>query len=187
MTSRRVPLFSLPTTRWARWRRLTRHFTTTGASFGVVAAVVLGPCTPPPDPSGIQLQAKPVQAPCTYRDTFGDPRSGGRTHEGVDIMADEGNELYAVVDGEISKIYDNYSLAGNGLRIALPDGTYFFYAHLLRRAPGIEVGTDVVAGQLVGYVGETGNAGTPHLHLEIHPQGGAAINPYPIVNQIGAC
>lgn len=110
-------------------------------------------------------------------------------HLGVDINAAEGNDLYAVVTGTITKVYVDSagSLAGNGLRITQPDGTYFFYAHLLRLAPGIQVGTNVTAGQLVGFVGQTGNAGTPHLHLEIHPQGGAAINPYPIVQHYGAC
>jgi murein DD-endopeptidase MepM/ murein hydrolase activator NlpD len=69
----------------------------------------------------------------------------------------------------------------------MPDGTYFFYAHLSRLAPGIQVGTPVTAGQVVGYVGKTGNTAVPHLHLEIHPGGGSAVNPYPIVKAIGAC
>ena len=68
-----------------------------------------------------------------------------------------------------------------------PDGTVVFYAHLLALAPGIAVGTVVTAGQLVGYVGHTGNAGGPHLHLEIHPFGGDAVNPYRIIRAIGAC
>ena len=67
------------------------------------------------------------------------------------------------------------------------DGTYFFYAHLKSLAPGMQVGTQVTAGQLVGWVGKTGNAGIPHLHLEIHPGGGSAINPYPVVKAFGAC
>ena len=89
----------------------------------------------------------------------------------------------------ISQIYTDApgSLSGNGLKIARPDGTYFFYAHLSPLAPGIAVGTPVTAGQLVGYVGHTGNAGGPHLHLEVHPGGGSAVNPYPIVKAIGAC
>jgi murein DD-endopeptidase MepM/ murein hydrolase activator NlpD len=117
------------------------------------------------------------------------PRGAGRRHLGVDIGAREGNELYAVVSGRISQIYVDRpgSLAGNGLKIAMPDGTYFFYAHLSRLAPGIQVGTPVTAGQVVGYVGKTGNTAVPHLHLEIHPGGGSAVNPYPIVKAIGAC
>ena len=78
-------------------------------------------------------------------------------------------------------------MSGHGLKIARPDGTYFFYAHLSGLAPGIAVGTPVTAGQLVGYVGRTGNAATPHLHLEVHPGGGSAVNPYPIVKALGAC
>jgi murein DD-endopeptidase MepM/ murein hydrolase activator NlpD len=110
-------------------------------------------------------------------------------HLGVDIAAKEGNALYAVATGTVTKLYSpaTDSLAGNGLRITRADGTYFFYAHLSALAPGIAVGTPVTAGQLVGYVGRTGNAGVSHLHLEVHPGGGAAVNPYPIVKAIGAC
>lgn len=169
----------------SRRQRACRRLSASVGAFGMAGALMFGQCAPT-SPS-IVLQAKPVEAPCTYRDTYGAPRSGGRTHLGVDIMAAEGNRLYAVVSGVVSKVYSDYSLAGNGLRIAQPDGTYFFYAHLLRLAPGIAVGSTVQAGQLVGYVGQTGNAGVPHLHLEIHPQGGAAVNPYPIVRAIGAC
>ncbi len=170
----------------SRRQRAFRRLSASVGAFGVAGALTLGQCTPT-NPSGIHLQAKPVEAPCTYRDTYGAARSGGRTHEGVDIMAAQGNDLYAVVSGVVSRVYSEYNLAGNGLRIAQPDGTYFFYAHLLRLAPGITVGTQVQAGQLVGYVGQTGNAGVPHLHLEVHPQGGASVNPYPIVNEIGGC
>ena len=110
-------------------------------------------------------------------------------HLGTDIAAAVGNEIYAVATGEISKIYVDApdSLAGNGLRIRKPDNTEFFYAHLSALAPGIVLGTAVTAGQLVGYIGQTGNAGGPHLHLEVHPLGGEAVNPYPIIQAIGAC
>ena len=130
-----------------------------------------------------------MQGPCYYGDTWTAARGNGRVHLGVDIAAKEGNALYAVVSGTVTKVYSPQSdaLAGNGLRIARPDGTYVFYAHLSSLAPGIAVGSAVSAGQLVGYVGKTGNAGVPHLHLEVHPGGGSAVNPYPIVKAIGAC
>jgi peptidoglycan hydrolase-like protein with peptidoglycan-binding domain len=156
------------------------------------AALGLSPMnapTPTVAPSSVRLQAKPVQGPCFYVDTWLAPRGAGRRHLGVDIGAAEGKELYAVVSGRISQIYVDRpgSLSGNGLKIAMPDGTYFFYAHLSRLAPGIQVGTPVTAGQVVGYVGKTGNTAVPHLHLEVHPGGGSAVNPYPIVKAIGAC
>ena len=157
----------------------------------------------PPPPSGwprrrapaaapavnVQLEAKPVQGPCYYGDTWSAARGNGRTHLGVDIVAAEGSQLYAVATGRVSQIYTDApgSLSGNGLKIARPDGTYFFYAHLSSLAPGIAVGTPVTAGQLIGYVGHTGNAVGPHLHLEVHPGGGSAVNPYPIVKALGAC
>ena len=139
--------------------------------------------------ANISLAAFPVQGMCGYSDTWHAPRSGGRLHLGVDIIAPEGKLLYAVADGTITKVYTDRpgSLAGNGLRLTMDDGTYFFYAHLLSFAEGIEVGTKVVAGQVIGKNGNTGNSGTPHLHFEIHPDGGAAINPYPIVKAIDGC
>jgi murein DD-endopeptidase MepM/ murein hydrolase activator NlpD len=154
-----------------------------------VAPLAPAPPTPTPPPADIPLEARPVQAPCTFTDTWGAARAAGRIHEGTDIMAAEGNQVYAVVSGVISKVYsaDRDALAGNGIQISTPDGTFFFYAHMAALAPGIAVGTAVTAGQLVGTVGHTGNAGVPHLHLEIHPGGGAAINPYAIVVKHGAC
>jgi peptidoglycan hydrolase-like protein with peptidoglycan-binding domain len=155
------------------------------------AALGLAAMDAPAVPAAISvtLEAKPVQGPCYYGDTWTAARGNGRVHLGVDIAAKEGNALYAVVSGTVTKVYSPASdaLAGNGLRITRPDGTYVFYAHLSALAEGIAVGTAVTAGQLVGYVGKTGNAGLPHLHLEVHPGGGSAINPYPIVKAIGAC
>jgi peptidoglycan hydrolase-like protein with peptidoglycan-binding domain len=154
-------------------------------------ALGLAPMDPPAAsaPVTITLEAKPVQGPCYYGDTWLAARSVGRVHLGVDIAAKEGNELYAVASGTVTKIYtvEKDPLTGNGLRITRPDGTYFFYGHLSAFPPGLAVGTAVTAGQVVGYVGRTGNAGMPHLHLEVHPGGGSAVNPYPIVKAIGAC
>ncbi len=137
----------------------------------------------------VQLEAKPVQGPCFYGDTWNAARGNGRVHLGVDIGAKEGNAVYAAISGTVSQVYSEASdaLAGNGLKIRRPDGTYIFYAHLLNLAPEIAVGAQVGAGQVVGALGKTGNAGVPHLHIEVHPLGGAAINPYPVVKAIGAC
>ena len=159
--------------------------TATGDRLGLAAA--LAPADSPI--ANISLAAFPMQGVCGFQDGWHDPRPGGRLHLGVDIIAPEGNLLYAVADGTITKIYTDRpgSLAGNGLRLTMDDGTYFFYAHLLSFAEGIEVGTKVVAGQVIGKNGNTGNSGTPHLHFEIHPDGGAAINPYPIVKAIDGC
>jgi peptidoglycan hydrolase-like protein with peptidoglycan-binding domain len=131
----------------------------------------------------------PVQGRCSFADTWHYPRGGGRLHIGVDIMAPEGNLIYAVADGTITRVYieGTNTLTGNGLRLTMADGTYFFYAHLKDLAPGITVGSSVVAGQILGTNGKTGNAGVPHLHFEIHPGGGSPVNPYPYVKAVDGC
>jgi murein DD-endopeptidase MepM/ murein hydrolase activator NlpD len=110
-------------------------------------------------------------------------------HLGVDIIAARGNLVYAAVEGTITKVYYDRpgSLSGNGVRLTADDGTYFFYAHFDTIAEGISEGVRVQAGQVVGTIGATGNTSTPHLHLEIHPGGGTAVNPYPVVKAVDAC
>jgi murein DD-endopeptidase MepM/ murein hydrolase activator NlpD len=132
------------------------------------------------------IKVFPVQGRCSFTNTWQEPR-GNRRHEGVDIIAPRGNLIYAVVDGTITKVYNNASLTGNGVRLTMADGTYFFYAHLDTIAPNITVGTVVKAGQILGTNGSTGNTTTPHLHFEVHPRGGAAIDPTPIVAAVNAC
>lgn len=131
----------------------------------------------------------PVQGPCNFVDTWHAPRGNGRLHLGVDIIAPEGNLIYAAVDGVITKTYTAGvdKLAGNGFRIAMADGTYFFYGHLRELAAGIGVGTIVKAGQVLGTVGKTGDTNTPHLHFEVHPKGLDAVNAYPMTKAIDAC
>lgn len=128
----------------------------------------------------------PVGAPYQFIDSFGFPRMMGTSyahwHEGADIFAPMGTPLFAVEDGRI----DNFgvgNLGGNKFWIVGESGTEYYYAHLSAFADGIGEGVPVTAGQVVGYVGDTGNArGTPpHLHFEIHPDGGDAINPYSIL------
>jgi peptidoglycan hydrolase-like protein with peptidoglycan-binding domain len=149
----------------------------------------VAPAPPRATSNGVTIDVFPVQGRCWFGDTWLAPRSGGRLHQGVDIIAPTGKLLYAVVSGTVSRIYIDRpgALAGNGLRIAQDNGTYFTYLHLDRFAEGIQVGTKVTAGQVIGYVGNTGASATPHLHFEVHPGGGAAVNPYPLVKQIDAC
>jgi murein DD-endopeptidase MepM/ murein hydrolase activator NlpD len=139
--------------------------------------------------SPISAQIFPVQGPCWFTDTWHAPRSGGRRHLGVDIIAPTGKAVYAVTDGIITRTFQDRpgSLGGNALRLTASDGTYFHYAHFSTFADGIELGTEVVAGQIIGYVGSTGSSSTPHLHFEYHPFGGAAVNPFPMVKKLDAC
>ena len=151
----------------------------------VATAVKLGLVSAP----AVQLAVFPVQGPCNFTDTWHAPRGGGRLHLGVDIIAAEGNLIYAAVDGTITKVYNeaNDKKAGNGVRLAMADGTYFFYGHLQRLADGIGVGSVVKAGQVLGTNGKTGATSTPHLHFEVHPRGGEAVNPFAIVKAVDAC
>jgi murein DD-endopeptidase MepM/ murein hydrolase activator NlpD len=126
----------------------------------------------------------PVAGPNSYIDSWGFSRSGGRRHEGTDIMAARGTDVVACVSGVIEKT-SPYSQGLGGITIWLrgDDGNTYYYAHLNRIVDGIAPGVRVDAGQVIAEVGNTGNArgGSPHLHFEIHPGGGAAIDPYPIL------
>ena len=135
-----------------------------------------------------QISVFPSQGRCSFSDSWHAPRPGNRLHIGVDIVGPKGLALYAVVDGTITKMYGaESSLSGNALRLTGADKTYFFYAHLDSFAAGITVGSTVRAGQIIGYMGSTGNSGVSHLHFEVHPGGGDAINPYPVVKAVDAC
>ena len=148
------------------------------------------PATPAVAPApAVAIAAFPAQGLCSFGDTYGVPRPGGRAHEGVDIIAKAGQWVYAVNDGTLTRQYLDSpgSLSGNGWRLTLAGGTYFFYAHLSAFAPGLAVGSTVKAGQIIGQVGMTGNAPIPHLHFEVHPGGGAPVNPTPIVRSVDGC
>ncbi len=151
----------------------------------VQTAIKLGVMAAP----AVQIAVFPVQGPCSFENTWHAPRGNGRQHLGVDIIAKEGNLLYAVADGTITKMYTvgTDKLAGNGVRLTMADGTYFFYGHMSRVADGITIGTKVKAGQVVGYNGKTGATNTPHLHFEVHPGGGEAIDPTNIVAAVDGC
>lgn len=130
--------------------------------------------------------AFPVRAPYSYVDTWMGARAGGRKHLGVDIFALQGTPIYSVVNGTVEQLGVN-PLGGNKLWVRSPgDNWTYYFAHLAGYAPGVRNGTRVKKGQLLGYVGTSGNAkGTPpHLHFETHVPAGAAINPYPILKRV---
>lgn len=156
---------------------------------GVVPAPPTTPSNPNPTPESPVISVFPVLGPCNFTDTWQAPRTGGRRHEGVDIIAKTGTPVYAVANGTVTRQYFDSpgSLGGNSLRLTLPNGTYFYYAHFSSFAANIKVGSVVRAGEVIGYVGSTGNSSTPHLHFEYHPGGGAAVNPYPVVKAIDRC
>ena len=120
----------------------------------------------------------PVGQVHSFTDTWGAPRSGGRRHQGTDVFAPWGSPAYAVVDGVVDKWSDG-GLGGIALWLRGDDGDRYYYAH--NAANVAPVGAWVRAGELIAYVGKTGNAETtpPHIHFEAHPRGGPAHNPAP--------
>ena len=117
-------------------------------------------------------------------DSWGAPRDGGeRKHKGIDIFARRGTSVVAVADGIISYIGDQ-KLGGHCLWLTTESGVSFYYAHLDRWAPGIYEGMEVASGDLLGFVGNTGNAITtpPHLHFGIN-QNDDMIDPYPVLTR----
>lgn len=149
-----------------------------------VAMIVLLTATPmvvtAAQPIGRNGLVCPVDAFTAFADSWGAPRSGGRSHEGVDLMAATGTPLVAATSGRV-RFWQN-KLGGRVASLYGDNGTRYYYAHLSTYA-----GWDrrVARDEVIGYVGSTGNAGAPHLHFEVHPWGGPAVNPYPFVLAAG--
>ena len=120
----------------------------------------------------------PVAGPNHFTNDWGNPRSGGRTHKGTDVFADRGTPLVAVTDGTLR--FSNGGLGGISIWLK-GSGASYYYAHLDGRAAGLSAGAYVTRGTVIGYVGNTGNAfgGAHHLHFQLHPGHGSAVNPYP--------
>jgi peptidoglycan LD-endopeptidase LytH len=144
------------------------------------------PADDPPTPTvGDGAGYCPVQGPNSFSDTWGAPRSGGRYHMGVDMMAARGTPVVAVYDGSIYR-FSTSSLGGYTIYYQDNSGNIYYYAHLDGYAAGAAAGVPMAAGEVIGYVGNTGNAAwtAPHLHWEFHPGGGGAVNPTPLATQL---
>lgn len=117
----------------------------------------------------------PVQGARAFSNDWGDPRSGGRRHQGNDIFATRGTPIVANVAGTVRG--QNSGLGGISYYLTGEDGNTYYGTHLDRLSG---VSGRVAAGTVVGYVGSSGNASasSPHLHFELHPGGGGAVNPY---------
>jgi len=128
----------------------------------------------------------PVAADVEFIDSWGYPRMTGTAsehwHQGTDVFADYGSPLVASENGVIARVGTG-TLGGMKLWVVGESGTEYYYAHLSAFAAGLADGRRIAAGEVVGYVGDSGNArGTsPHLHFEVHPDGGDAVNPYPLL------
>jgi hypothetical protein len=138
----------------------------------------------------------PVAGPTTYQDDFGQPRAGG-THQGNDLLAAKKTPVIAVESGKV-EFWTTSASAGCMLYLHGDSGTMYEYIHLnndvtmqndnrgecvagTAYAKGLKNGAHVTAGQQIAYVGDSGDANGlhAHLHFEVHPNGGAAVDPYP--------
>jgi murein DD-endopeptidase MepM/ murein hydrolase activator NlpD len=119
------------------------------------------------------------------RSSWDEPRSSGRHHEGIDILAHRGTRVVAAAEGEIVRIGTTDRLGGNTVWIAGRGARLYYYAHLDSFASELRVGQHLHAGDLLGRVGTSGNArGTPpHLHFGIYPAMNAflAVDPAPLL------
>ncbi len=159
----------------------------------LAAASALAAMPAAPAEAAVYSMIFPVVGDNSYSDTFGAPRGGGRTHQGVDIMADKMVPVVAVADGTVGWMHDEQGGKCCAMALRHDDGWESWYIHLNNDtpgtddgqgwgfAPGITSGVHVRAGQLIGYVGDSGNAENTgsHVHFELHDPGGGVVNPTP--------
>jgi len=163
--------------------------TTTQAATTTTTAPPAGETTtttaPPPPPIVTEGKTCPVNAAVSFSNTWGDPRSGGRTHKGVDMVAARNAPLVAIEAGVVTRTSDS-SLGGLSVYLTGDSGSSYYYAHLEYIEAGIGSGSIVEVGALLGGNGSTGNAADwlPHLHFQYAPPGYDWINPYPLVKAL---
>ena len=126
----------------------------------------------------------PVAGLANYRDDWWEARFGPpfHLHQGTDIFAVRGTPVRAPFNGVVR--FEDAGLGGKAAYVTQPDGTYYYMAHLDGFAAKLSSGAGVKQGDVVGYVGDSGNAqgGSPHVHFEVHPRGGGAVNPKPLLD-----
>ncbi|WP_126969837.1 M23 family metallopeptidase [Xanthomonas sp. BRIP62411] len=161
---------------------------------GAADAPTVAASAPSPDAasagSGLLIPVQGISSG-QLQNTFTDARSEGRVHDAIDILAPTGTPVIAVADGTVEKLF-NSERGGLTIYQFDPAGTYcYYYAHLERYADGLAEKQSIRRGQIIGYVGSTGNAdpAAPHLHFEIHRLGpekqwwkGEVLNPYPVLH-----
>jgi peptidoglycan LD-endopeptidase LytH len=142
---------------------------------------------PRPTPPGVDAGGGvcPVKGPVRIGQGWGAPRDGGRRrHHGIDLLAPTGTPLVAVASGHITRL-SNTDRGRGGISLWLRDrrGTAYYYAH--NQHNQVRLGQRVRAGQVIARVGATGNAkgGPPHLHFQIHPNGGRPVPPDAVVRR----
>lgn len=138
-----------------------------------------------PPPTELPVPVEGVLA-ARIADTWGAARSGGRSHQGVDIFAKRGTPIRSTTRGLVSNVND-FGIGGKHVWVIGPGGERHYYAHMDGFAPGIDRFDRLEPGSLIGFVGDTGNArGTPpHLHYGIYAANGA-YNPWPLLQAGGA-
>ncbi len=126
----------------------------------------------------------PILGLANWTDDWLDYREGPpvHQHQGTDVFSAFDTPVRAPVDGIIR--FEDSGLGGKGVIVTAPDGTFYYLAHLKGFSPGLTNGARVKQGDIVGFNGDSGNAkgGAPHVHFEVHPGGGAAVNPKPFLD-----
>lgn len=159
---------------------------------GLSAVAPIAPAaTPVVTGSGLIIPVSGV-ARAQLVDTYTQSRAAGRVHEAIDIMAPAGTPVFAAIDGTVAKLFTS-KLGGLTIYEFGPDGQrVYYYAHLQGYAPGLAEGQALKQGQVIGYVGSTGDASpeAPHLHFSVGDLGpekqwwkSTPINPYPLLAQ----